>query len=141
MEKKENTGTGVNMREGISYLIFGGLTTVIDYVISNVLYYIVKMGSIPAQCIGWVAAVLFAFVTNKWFVFESRTLAPAAVVREFISFIACRIATFVFNLAAMFVLVDLMGLEFFFCKLVVSIGVVILNYVLSKVLIFTGKKD
>ena len=56
------------MREGIAYLIFGVLTTLVDYVISNALFYIAGMPSIPAQTIAWVAAVLFAFVTNKWWV-------------------------------------------------------------------------
>ena len=58
-------------REGIAYLIFGVLTTVIDYVISNLLYYIWKMDPVPAQTIAWVAAVLFAFVTNKWWVLRA----------------------------------------------------------------------
>lgn len=127
-------------REGIAYLIFGVLTTVIDYVISNLLYYIGKMDPVPAQTIAWVAAVLFAFVTNKWWVFESRTLAPAKVWKEFVSFVLCRVATFLFNLAALFVMVDLMKMEFFICKLLISVVVVVLNYVFSKILIFAGDK-
>ena len=82
------------VREGIAYLIFGVLTTVIDYVISNALFYAGGMSSIMSQSIGWVAAVLFAFVTNKWWVFESHTLVPAEVWKEFVSFVACRVATF-----------------------------------------------
>lgn len=135
MEKKNKM-----MREGIAYLIFGVLTTVIDYVISNVLFYWTNVPTIPAQTIAWVAAVLFAFVTNKWWVFESRTLVPAEVWKEFVSFVACRIATFIFNLAALFIMVDLIGMEFFICKLLISVVVVILNYVFSKILIF-AKKD
>ena len=127
-------------REGIAYLIFGVLTTVIDYVISNLLYYIWKMDPVPAQTIAWVAAVLFAFVTNKWWVFESHTLNPGKVWREFVSFVLCRVATFLFNLAALFVMVDLMKMEFFLCKLLISVVVVILNYVFSKILIFTNDK-
>lgn len=129
------------VREGIAYLIFGVLTTVIDYVISNALFYAGGMSSIMSQSIGWVAAVLFAFVTNKWWVFESHTLVPAEVWKEFVSFVACRVATFLFNLAALFVMVDLMKMEFFVCKLLISVVVVILNYVFSKILIFTHKKD
>lgn len=129
------------VREGIAYLIFGVLTTVVDYVISNALFYAAKMGSVPAQTIGWGAAVLFAFVTNKWWVFESHTLVPADVWREFVSFVLCRVATFVFNLAAIVVMVDWMGIEFFISKLVISVVVVILNYVFSKILIFADKKD
>ncbi len=136
-EKEKKTGLA---REGISYLIFGVLTTVIDYAISNLLYYIWKMDPIPAQTIAWVAAVLFAFVTNKWWVFESHTLNPARVWKEFVSFVLCRVATFLFNLAALYVMVDLMKMEFFVCKLVISVVVVVLNYVFSKILIFTGDK-
>ena len=129
------------VREGIAYLIFGVLTTVIDYVISNALFYAGYMGSVPSQTIGWVAAVLFAFVTNKWWVFGSHTLIPAEVWREFVSFVLCRVATFLFNLAAIFVMVDLFKLEFFICKLLISVVVVILNYVFSKILIFAHKKE
>lgn len=143
-EPANGTGTAKKKsglaREGIAYLIFGVLTTVIDYVISNLLYYIWKMDPVPAQTIAWVAAVLFAFVTNKWWVFESHTLNPGKVWREFVSFVLCRVATFLFNLAALFVMVDLMKMEFFLCKLLVSVVVVILNYVFSKILIFTNDK-
>ena len=128
-------------REGIAYLIFGVLTTVIDYAISNLLYYMGKMDPVPAQTIAWVAAVLFAFVTNKWWVFESHTLAPAKVWKEFVSFVLCRVATFLFNLVALFIMVDLMKMEFFICKLLISVVVVVLNYVFSKILIFTGDKE
>ncbi len=129
------------LREGIAYLIFGVLTTVIDYILSNALFYLAHMPSVQAQTIAWVAAVLFAFVTNKWWVFESHTLVPKEVWREFVSFIVCRIVTFLFNLAAIFVMVDMMKMEFFICKLVVSAVVIVLNYVFSKILIFTKKKE
>lgn len=128
-------------REVIAYLIFGGLTTVIDYAISNGLFYGAHLASVPSQTIGWVAAVLFAFVTNKWWVFGSHTLAPREVWREFVSFVLCRIATFLFSLAAIFVMVDLMRMEFFVCKLLISVVVVILNYVFSKILIFAKKRE
>ena len=128
------------MREGIAYLIFGVLTTAVDYVISNILFYRYGMPSIPAQSIAWVAAVLFAFVTNKWWVFGSRTLIPSEVWKEFVSFIVCRIATFVFNLVALAVMVDWLKIEFFISKLAISVAVVILNYVFSKLVIFKGKQ-
>ena len=52
----------------------------------------------------------------------------------------CRVATFLFNLAALYVMVDLMKMEFFVCKLVISVVVVVLNYIFSKILIFTGDR-
>ena len=140
-QKNKKSRTNDTLREGVAYLIFGVLTTVIDYAISNFLFYIVHMASIPAQTIAWIAAVLFAFVTNKWWVFNSRSLNPMEVWREFVSFVLCRVATFLFNLAALFILGDLMGMEFFICKLAISVVVVVLNYIFSKILIFSEKKD
>lgn len=141
MERTESKMENSALREGIAYLVFGVLTTVIDYVLSNALFYMAGMGSVPSQTIAWVAAVLFAFVTNKWWVFNSHTLVPSEVWKEFVSFTICRIATFLFNLAAIVVMVDWMGIEFFISKLVISVVVVILNYIFSKILIFAKKKD
>ena len=141
MESDSMNNGKYRMREGIAYLIFGVLTTVVDYVISNILFYQCGMSSIPAQSIAWVAAVLFAFVTNKWWVFGSHTLVLSEVWRELVSFVLCRIATFVFNLAALAVMVDWLKIEFFISKLVISVVVVILNYVFSKLVIFKGKKE
>lgn len=141
MEKAEVRMGNDTIREGAAYLIFGVLTTVIDYALSNALFYLAGMNPVPAQTIAWIAAVLFAFVTNKWWVFNSHTLVPSEVWREFVSFILCRIATFIFNLAAIVVMVDWMGIEFFISKLVISVVVVILNYVFSKILIFAKKKE
>ena len=79
----------------------------IDYVISNLLYYIWKResGSLLRPFVGgWVYSL---FVTNKWWVFQSHTLNPGKVWREFVSFVPLRVATFLFNLAALFVMVDL----------------------------------
>ena len=86
--KKESDGTAGSrnhgtVREGAAYLVFGVLTTLIDYVISNGLFYLAHMDPVPAQSIAWAAAVLFAFVTNKWWVFGSHTLEPRAVWGEF----------------------------------------------------------
>ena len=133
-EKKQNAA----LREGASYIFFGVLTTAVDYVLSNILYYAAKMSSLQSQSIAWVAAVLFAFVTNKWWVFGSHTLVPSKVWKEFVSFVMCRVLTFVFSLAATYVLVDIMKMEFFLCKILISAVVMVLNYVFSKILIFTG---
>lgn len=61
-------------------------------------------------------------------------------MERIVSFVLCRVATFLFNLAALFVMVDLMKMEFFLCKLLISVVVVVLNYVFSKILIFTNDK-
>ena len=82
-------------------------------------------------------AVLFAFVTNKLFVFGSLSLRPAQVWKEFVAFVACRVATGILTLIAMMVMVDGMGIQNdFFCKVVVSVLSLVMNYVLSKWFIF-----
>ena len=138
---KDTKGKQALLKEGGVYLIFGVLTTAVDYAISNYLFYMAGMGAVFSQTIAWIAAVLFAFVTNKWWVFHSRTLEPAAVWREFVSFVACRAATGIFTMIGMIVMVDGLRWNEFFGKLVVSAVSLVLNYVLSKLFIFKRNAD
>lgn len=122
-------------REVISYFIFGVLTTLTDWVVYAVLrnydvdYRLATIGS-------WAAAVLFAFVTNKLFVFQSMRMQPQVILHEFISFVACRGLTGIFNLVAMIVMVDYAGINDFISKLFISVIVLLMNYVFSKIFIF-----
>ncbi len=123
-------------RETVSYFITGVLTTLVDWVS----YKLMRNAGVDyrAATIGaWAAAVLFAYITNKFFVFRSMTLKPKAVWKEFSSFVACRVATGLFTLVAMMALVDGLGIQQdFICKIVVSVISLVLNYVFSKLFIF-----
>lgn len=128
-------------RETISYLIFGVLTTLVDWLSY---WYMRQMGIDyrVATADAWVAAVLFAFVTNKLFVFNSWNLRPKKVWQEFVPFVICRTATGVFTMVAMIVMVDGLGItQDFICKVVVSGISLILNYLFSKLFIFKGNKE
>ena len=127
-------------QQPILYLFFGVCTTAVNIITYYLCAHPLHLSVVASTCIAWVISVLFAYTTNKWWVFESHTLNPAKVWTEFVSFVLCRVATFLFNLAALYVMVDLMKMEFFVCKLVISIVVVVLNYVFSKILIFTGDR-
>ena len=127
-------------QQPILYLFFGVCTTAVNIITYYLCAHPLHLSVVASTCIAWVISVLFAYITNKWWVFESHTLNPGKVWREFVSFVLCRVATFLFNLAALFVMVDLMKMEFFLCKLLISAVVVILNYVFSKILIFTNDK-
>lgn len=125
-------------RETISYFIFGVLTTAMDWGV----FTLMKYNSInykTATVGAWCAAVLFAFVTNKFFVFQSRSLSPAYLTREFFSFVTFRALSGGFTLAAMIVMVDYMALNDYVSKLIVSVIVLVLNYILSKIFIFRKK--
>lgn len=123
-------------RETISYFIFGVLTTLVDWIS----YWLMRKAGIDyriATAGAWAAAVLFAFVTNKLFVFCSLSLHPKKVWAEFVPFVICRVATGVFTMAAMIVLVDGIGIRHdFICKVGISGISLILNYLFSKLFIF-----
>ena len=122
--------------ELIAYIIFGILTTVVDWVV----YYILSglgVNYIINSIISWTAAVLFAFITNKLFVFDSKRLKN--IFRELVLFVLSRLSTLVINLVGMYVLISLLKLNEFISKAILSILVVILNYIFSKLFIFKTK--
>ena len=122
--------------ELIAYIIFGILTTVVDWIV----YYILSglgVNYIINSIISWTVAVLFAFITNKLFVFDSKRLKN--IFRELVLFVLSRISTLVINLAGMYVLISLLKLNEFISKAILSILVVILNYIFSKLFIFKTK--
>lgn len=126
-------------REIISYLFFGVCTTIV-----NIAAYFVcsKLGcsTSVSTFIAWVLSVLFAYLTNRYFVFEERAQKPSGIFREIISFFSCRLATGGLDLVIMVVFVDLLGINDMVIKALSNIIVIILNYVASKLLIFS-KKD
>lgn len=125
-------------RESVSYIIFGVLTTLVDWLTYAVCWN-AGVDYRISTVISWLAAVLFAFVTNKLFVFQSWKFQPSYVWKELVSFVTCRAATGVFTLVAMIVMVDGLGWNEFFGKLVVSVISLVLNYVFSKLFIFKRK--
>lgn len=127
-------------REAVTYIIFGVLTTLVDWVTHTSLW---NMGTDYriSTAVSWAAAVLFAFVTNKLFVFRSFDLHPKYLWKEFSSFVACRAATGIFTFAAMIVMVDVLHWHELIGKAVVSAISLVLNYILSKLIIFKNKND
>ena len=123
--------------ETISYLIFGVLTTLTDWISYGVMTRYGNVDYRVATAGAWAGAVLFAFVTNKLFVFQSRNLSPGKVWEEWIPFVTCRVATGLFTLAAMMAMVDGIGIQQdLICKVVVSGISLVMNYVLSKWFVF-----
>ena len=116
-------------REVISYLIFGVLTTVVNFV-----FYI------TSNVIAWVFAVVFAYITNKLFVFESKSWEPALVFKEVISFGAARIISLLFETGFLALTVEIIGVPELIAKVIAAVFVVIINYVASKLFIFKKKK-
>lgn len=118
------------------YLIFGGLTTLVNFLVYFPLYNWVEMSGTLSNVIAWSIAVIFAFFTNKPFVFKSYDWSTKTVIPEFAKFISCRIGSGLMETAAIWLFVDLLMWNGNGVKIIVSILVVILNYISSKWLVF-----
>ena len=130
-------------REQIAYLIFGSLTTLISWGLSSGLFYFVfdETRNLLCNIIAESVAITFAYITNKLFVFQSKTPNIKSFLKEMISFYGLRIFATLFNLGAMYLFVDILNGEFALCKIVVNVIVIILNYVFSKLFIFNKDKS
>lgn len=126
-------------RSLISYGIFGVLSTIVNIGTYYLCYDVNGMSNVLSNILAWIAAVLFAFVTNKLWVFESKSLAPKVVLYEFTTFMGCRGATGAMDLAIMYVCVDILLMPALVMKVLSNILVIILNYVFSKLIIFKKK--
>lgn len=122
--------------EIISYLFFGGLTTLVNYAVYLPCYNWFYLSGALSNVIAWVAAVAFAYLTNKPFVFKSHDWSMKVVLPELTKFVGCRVGSGLLETAIIFVTVDLLGWNGNVIKLITSILVVVLNYVASKLLVF-----
>lgn len=133
-------------RSQIVYLIFGVLTTVVNYLFFfPCSSYFEKTGFRYAvavsNTIAWVFAVLFAYVTNKPFVFESHDWSWKVVAPEFAKFVSTRLASLLIETVIISVTVDMLHWNKLVWKVLTSVLVVVLNYVGSKLLVFRRKKQ
>lgn len=127
-------------RSEIIYLVFGVLTTAVNYLVYYPCFHYLKSASV-SNAIAWIGAVLFAFVTNKPFVFGSHDWSVKTAAPEFLKFVGTRIASGGAETLILLLAVDLLGWNGNLWKLITSVLVVALNYVGSKLLVFRGKKD
>lgn len=123
----------------LSYLFFGGLTTIVNFVVYFPCYHWLGISAAVSNVIAWVVAVAFAYLTNKPFVFKSHDWSLQTVGPELVKFVGCRIGSGVMETAIIFVTVDQLGGNGILWKVVTSVLVVILNYVASKLLVFKKK--
>lgn len=120
------------------YLFFGICTTAINTICYWLLYDVLTLSNIVSTILAWLAAVVFAFVTNKRFVFESKRTNTTERINEVISFFGCRLLTGILDVAIMAITVDMLQWNGLLWKLFSNIIVTIINYVASKYLIFKG---
>ena len=120
----------------LSYLFFGVLTTVVNYVVYLPCYNLLGLSAAVSNAVAWVFAVAFAYLTNKPFVFKSHDWSMKTVLPELTKFVACRVGSGVVETAILLVCVDWLGWDGNLMKLITSVLVVVVNYVGSKLLVF-----
>ena len=125
----------------IPYLFFGVCTTVVNVAVYGIAAYLFNMTTMPSTIIAWVLAVLFAYVTNRKWVFQSEAEGWKEIRREVISFLGCRLATGVVDWGCMFFFVDILSMNDMVIKVMANILVIVLNYVASKLVIFKKRND
>ena len=123
-------------KQTILYLIFGVLSTIVNIVTYVVCTRNLNIEFLISNWIAWIAAVLFAYITNKFFVFESKKTNIKFLIKEFSSFVSCRILSGITEMILMYIMISLMSLNDFIVKIITNIVVVILNFIFSKLIIF-----
>ena len=123
----------------LSYLFFGMLTTVVNYLVYLPCYNTLGLSAVVSNGIAWVVAVAFAYLTNKPFVFKSHDWSAKTVIPELSKFLGCRIGSGAAETLILYLAVDLLGMNGNLWKLLTNILVIIMNYIGSKLLVFRKK--
>lgn len=123
----------------VTYLVFGVLTTVVNYLVYLPCLNWLHLPASVSNCIAWVVAVVFAYVTNKPFVFQSHDWSIEVVLPELSKFVATRLTSGLLETAILFISVDLLHGNGNIWKLITQVLVIIINYVGSKLLVFRKK--
>ena len=123
-------------QEGMRYLIFGALTTLVNIVAYAIFYYIFNISNGVSNVIAWVVGATFAYITNKLYVFNSKVNSKKELLKEIVYFYGCRLLTLAVDEGSMILTVDKFGWNALLMKIIANIIVIILNFVFSKLLIF-----
>lgn len=123
------------MGEVINYLFFGIITTAIN-IITFQLFIKCSINYEIATVLAWIISVIFAFITNRRYVFKSKNEHDKKLIKEFFNFIGARILSLGIDLICMYICIDLLIITPLLAKLISNIIVVIFNYIISKFYIF-----
>lgn len=136
--KDNHTSWYNNYSEILGYIFFGGLTTLVN-IISFYLLSKVGIGTYVSNLIAWILSVIFAFLTNKIFVFNSTSFKINIFFKEMISFFTFRLLSLGIDMAGMFLLISIFSINEMISKVFMNIIVIIVNYVFSKLFIFNKR--
>lgn len=131
----------IEFKEIINYVIFGGLAMLVNFVSYFIFARVYHIDEVISSGLSWFCSVLFAYVTNKIFVFDSKTNGKKEVIKECISFFLARIVSGILcDVGTFALMVDVLHINDIVSKVVTQVMVVIMNYVFSKFIVFKKEK-
>ncbi len=129
-------------KEVINYLVFGVLSMIVNFASYYLFARVLNIDEVISSGLSWFCSVLFAYITNKLFVFESKTNTAKEFLKEMISFFLSRVLSGILcDVGTFALMVKVFGINDMVAKIVTQVMVVIVNYILSKFFIFKKKKD
>lgn len=134
-------GLYLEYKEIINYLVFGVLATVVNFVSYFIFAKLLKIDEVVSSGLSWFCSVLFAYITNRIFVFESTANTKKAFLKELVSFFMARIASGILcDVGTFAIMVKVLNINDVVSKIVTQVMVVIVNYVFSKFIVFKKNK-
>lgn len=118
--------------ETLLYMVFGAMTSLVNWVVYFPLYNLTSIPATVSTAIAWIISVAFSFLTNKPIVFKSHDWSAKVVVPELLTFTGCRIGSGLLEAGSILMLVDILGWDGNIIKILVSVVVVLVNYVGTK---------
>lgn len=126
----------IKNKEVLLYLIFGVLTTIVNFIVYFIFKSFLSTGMVVANALAWIISVLFAFITNRTWVFNTRVVGIKESIIELVKFVFYRGISFFIDMLSMLFFIEIAYIDDFFAKLITQIIVVVANYLFSKWLIF-----
>ena len=129
-------------KEVVNYLIFGGLSTLVNFVSYYIFARTLNIDEVISSGLSWFCAVLFAYVTNKLFVFETKKSNKKEVIKEMLSFFLARVISGALcDVGTFALMIKVLGINDIIAKLVTQVMVIIVNYLFSKLIVFKKEKN
>lgn len=131
----------IEFKEIINYLVFGVLAMVVNFISYFLFARICHIDEVISSGLSWFCSVLFAYITNKLFVFDSKTTTKKELIKEAISFFLARVISGILcDVGTFALMVKLLQINDIISKVVTQVMVVIMNYVFSKFIVFKKEK-
>ena len=130
-------GLYLNYKEVINYLVFGALCTIFNFTVYFIFARILGIEEVASSGLSWFCAVLFAYITNKLFVFESKTQTKKEFLKEITTFFLARVISGILcDVGTFALMVKVFKINDIFSKIVTQVMVIIVNYIFSKLFVF-----